>query len=139
MSADPQASAHGRTILGVDDDIDQLIVLQTHLDAAGFVFFGATSGEEALKLARRVAPQLVILDLSMPGMDGFETCRRLRHDQALAGVAILLLTARKTEADVLKAKAVGANDFLVKPFDGAQLAARVRHWLTHAPGAARGS
>ncbi len=130
------AEAQGRTVLGVDDDIDQLIVLQTHLDAAGFVFFGATSGEEALKLARRVAPQLVILDLSMPGMDGFETCRRLRLDRAFAGVPILLLTARKTEADVLKAKAVGANDFVVKPFDAAQLAARVRHWLTHAPRAA---
>lgn len=132
MSTEPQGSAHGRTILGVDDDIDQLIVLQTHLDAAGFVFFGATSGEEALKLARRVAPQLVILDLSMPGMDGFETCLRLRRDKALAAVPILLLTARKTEADVLRAKAVGANDFLVKPFDAAQLAARVRHWLAHA-------
>ncbi|HXY98509.1 MAG TPA: response regulator [Stellaceae bacterium] len=119
----------GAPILGVDDDIDALIVLQTHLDSAGFTFFGATSGEEALKLARRVAPRLIILDVMMRGLDGFEICRRLRLDPAQAGVPILLLTARKTEADVLQAKAAGADDFIVKPFDAAQLAGRVRHWL----------
>ena len=120
----------GTAILGVDDDIDQLIVLQTQLDAAGFTFFGATSGAEALKLAPRAAPQLIVLDVMMRGMDGFETCRKLRADAALADVPILLLTACKTEADVLKAKAAGANDFLVKPFDSAQLVARVRRWLS---------
>ncbi len=122
----------GAPILGIDDDIDQLIVLQTHLEAAGFVFFGATSGEEALKLARKVAPRLIILDVMMPGMDGYETCRRLRLDAAFAKVPILLLTAHHTEAEVLKAKAAGANDFIVKPFDGAQLDARIRHWLSRA-------
>ncbi len=129
------ANAHhpdvnGASILGVDDDIDQLIVLQTHLDAAGFTFFGATSGEEALKLVARVAPRLIILDVTMRGLDGFETCRRLRLDPAAADVPVLLLTARKTEADVLAAKAVGANDFMVKPFDADRLAERVRRWLS---------
>ena len=84
-------------------------MLQTHLDAAGFTFFGATSGEEALKLVA-AAPRLIILDVTMRGLDGFETCRRLRLDPAPAGVPMLLLTACKTEADVLAAKAVGAND-----------------------------
>lgn len=124
----------GAPILGIDDDIDQLIVLQTHLEAAGFVFFGATSGEEALKLARRVAPRLIVLDVTMRGLDGFEICRRLRLDPTQAGVAILLPTARKTEADVLEAKAAGADDFIVKPFDAAQLAGRVRHWLSRSAG-----
>jgi DNA-binding response OmpR family regulator len=124
----------GAPILGIDDDIDQLIVLQTHLDAAGFTFFGATSGEEALKLARRAAPRLIILDVMMRGLDGFEICRRLRRDPTQAGVPILLLTACKTEADVLKARAAGADDFIVKPFDADQLAERVRHWLARAKG-----
>lgn len=121
-------------ILGVDDDIDQLIVLQTHLDAAGFTFFGATSGEEAVKLARTTAPRLIILDVKMRGIDGFETCRRLRRDPTQAGVPILLLTACKTEADLRQAKAAGATDFIVKPFDAERLAARVRHWLARGTG-----
>jgi DNA-binding response OmpR family regulator len=124
----------GAAILGVDDDVDQLIVLQTHLDAAGFTFFGTTSGEEALKLARRSLPRLIILDVKMRGLDGFETCRRLRLDPAHAAIPILLLTACKTEADVLRARAVGADDFIVKPFDAARLAARVRHWLARGTG-----
>lgn len=124
----------GAPILGIDDDVDQLIVLQTHLDAAGFTFFGATSGEEALKLVRRVSPRLIILDVMLRGLDGFEVCRRLRRDPAQAHVPILLLTGRKTEADVLEAKAAGASDFVVKPFDADQLAKRVRHWLDHGTG-----
>lgn len=123
------AAGNPQSILGVDDDIDQLIVLQTHLDAVGYTFFGATSGEEALKLARKVAPRLIILDVMMPGMDGYETCRRLRLDAAFAKVPILLLTAHHTEADVRKARAVGASDFIAKPFDAPQLDARLRHWL----------
>lgn len=124
-------------ILGVDDDIDQLIVLQTHLDAAGYTFFGATGGEDALKLARRVSPRLVILDLMMRGMDGFEICRRLRLESAFADVPILLLTAQHTKPDVLKARAVGASDFLVKPYDADHLIQRVRHWLSRPPAAGR--
>ena len=120
----------GEAILGVDDDIDQLIVLQAQLDAAGFTFFGATSGEEALKLARSAAPRLIILDVMMRGLDGFETCQRLRQEPAIAGVPILLLTACKTEAAVLKAKALGVSDFVAKPVDGAQLVQRIRRWLT---------
>jgi DNA-binding response OmpR family regulator len=130
VGAAPDPNAKGVAILGVDDDIDQLIVLQSQLDAAGFTFFGATSGEEALKLVPRIMPRLVILDVTMGGgLDGFETCRRLRRDPATAGVPVLLLTARQTEADVLAAKAVGADDFVVKPFDADRLAARVRRWL----------
>ncbi|HWI29323.1 MAG TPA: response regulator [Stellaceae bacterium] len=124
-------------ILGVDDDIDQLIVLQTHLDAAGYTFFGATGGEDALKLARRVSPRLIVLDLMMRGMDGFETCRRLRLEKAFAEVPILLLTSQHTKPDVLKARAVGASDFLVKPYDADQLLQRVRHWLSRPPAAGR--
>ncbi len=70
----------------------------------------------------------------MRGLDGFEICRRLRLDPTQAGVPILLLTARKTEADVLEAKAAGVDDFIVKPFDAAQLAGRVRHWLSRSAG-----
>ncbi|MGO8915620.1 MAG: response regulator [Stellaceae bacterium] len=124
----------GAAILGVDDDIDQLIVLQTLLDEAGYTFFGATSGEEALKLAQRAEPRLIILDMMMRGLDGFETCRRLRLDPAQAGVPILLLTGRTTEADVLKAKAAGASDFVLKPYDADRLTARVRHWLVRGAG-----
>lgn len=133
MSAAHDPGLKGAAILGVDDDIDQLIVLQTHLDAAGFTFFGATSGEEALKLVPRVAPRLIILDVMMRGLDGFETCRRLRQDPAAAEVPVLLLTACKTEADVRAAKSVGANDFVVKPFDADRLAERVRRWLSRPP------
>ena len=118
-------------IVGIEDDIDQLVLLQTHVTTAGHIFFGATNGGEGLTLVRQVRPELVILDVTMPGIDGFETCRRLRADPELPRMPILLLTGRKSEADVLKAKEVGANDFVIKPFAAAQLAARLKRWTNH--------
>jgi DNA-binding response OmpR family regulator len=130
MTLAPEAGPRRhKLVVGVDDDIDQLIVLQGYIDGAGYTFMGTTSGEECLKLVDRVPVRLIILDVMMPGMDGFETCRRLRQKAALAALPILLLTARQTEADVRKATAVGADDFLIKPIDPAVVIARVDYWL----------
>lgn len=126
------ADSVGAVILGVDDDLDQLILLQQQIEGAGYTFFGATGGEEALKLARRIAPKLIILDVLMRGMDGYETCMRFRLDNGFAKVPILLLTADHTRAAVLRGRSVGASDFLVKPLGATQLDARIRHWLARA-------
>ena len=82
-------------------------------------------------------PRLVLLDVRMPGMDGYETCRRLRAMPALARVAVVFLTARKSSADVRARLEAGGDDFIVKPFDPAKLIARVVHWTSRrAPAAA---
>jgi DNA-binding response OmpR family regulator len=128
VNQDKLANKH-KIIIGIDDDIDQLILLQRHLDAEGYTFFGAMSGVQGMLLLDRAVPRLIILDVAMPEMDGFETCRRMRANRALAQVPIVLLTARRTEADVRTATAVGANDFIVKPFDAEQLANRVHYWV----------
>lgn len=135
VNPDKLANRH-KIVVGIDDDIDQLILLQTHLDAEGYTFFGANSGAQGLLLLERAEPRLIILDVAMPGMDGFETCRRIRAGHGLARVPILLLTARRTEADLRQAKEVGANDFIIKPFDAVKLAKRVHYWVNRRVGVA---
>jgi DNA-binding response OmpR family regulator len=135
VNQDKPANKH-KIIIGIDDDIDQLMLLQTQLNAEGYTFFGATSGAQGLLLLERAVPRLIILDVAMPDMDGFETCRRMRANRVLAQVPIVLLTARRTEADVRTATSVGANDFIVKPFDAERLANRVHYWVNRRVGTA---
>jgi CheY-like chemotaxis protein len=127
----------GGTVLAADDQPENIMLLESLIESQGFTFFGARSGAECLSLAERVKPRLVLLDVQMPGMDGFETCRRLRAIPALAGAPVAFLTARKSSADVRAGMLAGGNDFIVKPFDPEKLIARVIHWTgRRAPAAA---
>jgi CheY-like chemotaxis protein len=122
------AARRAMTVLAADDQAENILLLESLIESQGFTFFGAAGGAECLSLAQRFAPKLILLDVQMPGVDGFETCRRLRAVPSLRAVPVAFLTARKSSADVQAGIAAGGNDFIVKPFDPARLLGRVMHW-----------
>ena len=113
-------------ILVVEDerDIRNLVVL--HLTRDGFRCRTASNGVEALREVKRACPDLVVLDLMLPEMDGLEVCRRLRQDSATAAMPIIILTAKADEVDRIVGLEMGADDYVVKPFSPKELVARVR-------------
>jgi two-component system, OmpR family, alkaline phosphatase synthesis response regulator PhoP len=110
-------------LLVVDDDPDLVDIIAYTLRKDGHQVGVATSGEEALDLATKDPPEMVILDVMLPGLDGFEVCRRLRQRAALP---VILLTARGEEADRVWGLDLGADDYITKPFSHKELLARVR-------------
>jgi phosphate regulon transcriptional regulator PhoB len=115
-----------REVLVVEDepDIRRLVVL--HLERDGFRCRTAANGLDALREAKANVPDLVVLDLMLPGIDGLEVCRRLRSDASTAGVPIIMLTAKSDEVDRVVGLEVGADDYVAKPFSPKELVARVR-------------
>src|ERR1700674_5370224 len=111
------------TILIVDDEPQIRRVMRTTLSSNGYTVIEARSGEEALEIMRTERPELVLLDVNMPGMGGLEICREIR-DQS--DVAIIMLTVRNTEHDKVLALDAGADDYVVKPFSMEELLARIR-------------
>ena len=119
------------TILIVDDDTTLLDLLGEHLAAAGYQASRAESGEQGLALAETDEPHLVVLDVMMPGMDGWEVCRQLRR---LSDVPIIFLTAKDEELDKLRGFRLGVDDYVTKPFSFAELTARIGAVLARAQG-----
>lgn len=117
-------------ILIVDDDVSVLRLLELLLNQAGYQVISAGTGEEALRLAQREPPDLAILDVMLPGMDGYAVCRRLRQTSATALMPILMLTAQAETRDKLAGFDAGADDYLTKPFAPPELVLRVRSLLT---------
>ncbi len=120
-----------QTILVVDDEARIAKLVRDYLERAGFGVLTARDGETALMLARREHPDLIILDLMLPGVDGLDVCRRLRQE---SGVPIIMLTARVEEADRVVGLELGADDYVTKPFSPRELVARVRATLRRAQG-----
>jgi DNA-binding response OmpR family regulator len=112
-----------KTILVVDDEPKIVQLVQDYLERAGFGVLIASEGKTALSLARTEKPDMVILDLGLPGMDGLDVTRTLRRD---SNVPILMLTARSEETDKLVGLELGADDYITKPFSPKELVARVR-------------
>ena len=135
MIATQTTAGRGKVVLGVDDQPENIMMLEAILESQGFTFFGATSGLECISLVPRVNPRLILLDVQMPEMDGYETCRRLRRAPEYRSIPVAFLTARKEVEDVKTGIAVGGNDFIVKPFDPARLVNRVVHWTNRRVGA----
>jgi len=126
-------------VLIVEDEPDIRELVVHHLKREGYQVSAAASGEEALRQVQAVPPDLVLLDLMMPAMDGLEVCRRLRQDPATAMLPIVMLTAKGDEVDRVLGLEIGADDYIVKPFSPKELLARVRAVLRRsrpAPGAA---
>jgi len=119
----PNAFAQGN-ILVVDDDASVRRALHTTLRTLGFSISEASSGEEAIQLARATRHDVILLDINMPGMDGLETCRQLRR--VLPRSSICMLTVRETEEDKVNALDAGADDYVTKPFHIRELTARIR-------------
>src|SRR2546423_14353160 len=112
-----------QTILVVDDEPKITQLVRDYLERAGFAVRSARDGPEALMRARTDPPDLVVLDLGLPGLDGFEVTNRLRRDST---VPIIMLTARNDESDTLVGLELGADDYVTKPFSPRELVARVR-------------
>jgi DNA-binding response OmpR family regulator len=116
-------------ILVVEDDGDIAALIAHYLERAGHAATLVPSGTEALAIARARVPDLMVLDLMLPGLDGIEVCRAARADRALADVPIIMLTARADEADRVAGLEIGADDYVTKPFSPKELVARVNAQL----------
>ncbi len=124
-------------VLVVDDDKQIVRLLQSYLEKAGFSVLTAHDGESALHVIRRERPDLILLDLMLPGRDGWEITRRLRADEHLAATPIVMLTARVEDTDKILGLELGADDYVTKPFNPAEVVARARAVLRRASGPPR--
>jgi len=121
----------GKRVLVVDDDVKTVELVKLYLNRDGYRVLTAYDGVEALHLAREGHPDLIVLDLMLPGIDGLEVCRTLRDE---SDVPIIMLTAKTTDQDKLTGLDLGADDYVTKPFSPRELAARVRTVLRRLPG-----
>ncbi|HLU37917.1 MAG TPA: response regulator transcription factor [Planctomycetota bacterium] len=120
-------------ILVIEDEADILELIDYNLRREGYRVVGSLDGEQGLHLARKEDPDLVILDLMLPGMDGIEVCRELKRDPLTRAIPILMLTAKAEETDVVLGLGVGADDYVTKPFRPRELVARVQAVLRRGP------
>jgi len=112
--------------LAVDDEEDILELMRYNLTREGFLVSTAANGEDALKAVSQKNPDLILLDLMLPGMDGLEICRLLKKDRKTAEIPIVMLTAKGEESDIIAGLELGADDYVTKPFSMKVLIARVR-------------
>jgi two-component system, OmpR family, alkaline phosphatase synthesis response regulator PhoP len=121
----------GKRVLVVDDDANTVELVKLYLKRDGYRVLTADSGPEALRLAREGRPDLIVLDLMLPGLSGLEVCRQIREE---SDVPIIMLTAKTTDDDKIAGLGLGADDYVTKPFSPRELAARVRAVLRRIPG-----
>ena len=123
MSANESETAR---VLVADDDENLLAIVSYRLERSGYEVIAANDGEEAVRLALAERPDLAVLDVMMPKLDGYEVTRRLRQHETTRGMPVILLTARAQEADVARGFEAGADDYVRKPFSPQELRARVQ-------------
>lgn len=121
-------AANGKVLIADDDELVAELA-RTHLSGKGYEVLHAADGEATLKMAAADRPALIVLDVSMPGMDGMEVLRRMSADESLRGIPVIMLTARRYQEDVMVAIKLGARDYLAKPFTPEELLARVERVL----------
>ncbi len=115
-----------KKILVVDDEPDILKTVSFRLEKASYEILTATNGQEALNLVWEKRPDLILLDLALPGIDGYEVCKRLRADETLKNIPIIFLTASQPYRIKEKVKGFDADDYLIKPFEAEELLAKVK-------------
>lgn len=123
-------SLKDKNILIVDDQPNNLRVLFTFLQAKGMKVFIADSGKRAIEQIKRQPPDLILMDVMMPGMDGFETCKKIKEDTSLADIPVIFMTALNEMKDMLTAFAAGGVDYVTKPFQQEEVLARISTHLT---------
>jgi DNA-binding response OmpR family regulator len=126
-----EAAMSGKKVLVVDDDVKTVELVKLYLNRDGYRVLTAYNGNDALQMAREHHPDLIVLDLMLPGMNGLDVCRTLRTESE---VPIIMLTALTTDEDRLAGLNLGADDYVTKPFSPRELAARVRAVLRRLPG-----
>jgi len=132
MSADPKKT----TILVADDDLEILALVARHVKTLASEVYEASDGEEALRVARKQKPDLIILDVMMPGMSGWEVCRAVREDESLSGTGVIMLTGIGERLNEMTSPLYGADDYLDKPFDLTELDEKIHEALQKRRGAA---
>ncbi|MBF8982228.1 response regulator transcription factor [Lutibacter sp. B2] len=115
-----------KKIIVVDDEQHIIELIKFNLEKNGFEVLTSENGEEAIKLVHLEMPDLIILDLMLPGIDGFEVCKRIRNAEKLSKIPIIMLTAKGEEIDKIVGLELGADDYLTKPFSIRELIARIR-------------
>ena len=110
-------------VLVVDDEADLVRILQFGLEAIGYQVETASDGQEALKKARETKPDIILLDLMLPKLDGYKVCRLLKFDERYKNIPVIILSARTQEGDQLLAMEMGANRFITKPYDFSEVLA----------------
>jgi len=123
-----------KTILAIDDEKDLIDLVRYNLEKEGYQVRGALDGETGLAMALRDRPDVVLVDLMLPGLDGLEVCRRLRADSRTASIPLIILTAKSGESDRVVGLELGADDYVTKPFSIRELTARVRALLRRTAG-----
>ena len=121
-----------KKILVVDDEKELTALVSLHMKMAGYEVLTASNGEKALDISREENPDLIILDLMLPKIDGLQVCEQLRHDAATQDIPVIMLTARTQTEDKLKGFEAGADDYVTKPFSPRELIARVKAVLRRA-------
>ena len=116
-------------IVVIEDEVDILEVINYNLSKEGFDVCSALDGEEGLALIKKEVPDLVLLDLMLPGLDGIEICRKLKTDYSTRSIPIIMVTAKGEESDIVLGLGMGADDYMVKPFRPGELMARIRSVL----------
>ena len=120
------------TLLLAEDEPDVQLIARLALQRAGFTVATAGGGLEAIRRVAETRPDVILLDWMMPGLDGFETCRRLKADPVTSAIPVIFLTARVQEGELARAMAIGAAGCIGKPFDALALGSQVRHILARA-------
>lgn len=115
-----------KTILIIDDERDLVEALRTHLESAGWKVLTACDGFEGIEKAKRHRPDLILLDLIMPNVNGYQVCHTIKHDATIGKIPVIMLTARTQPADCIWGKEVGASDYITKPFIVQDLLHRIR-------------
>ncbi|MFH1414377.1 MAG: response regulator [Candidatus Omnitrophota bacterium] len=118
-----------KKILVVDDEVDLVDTLTIRLEASNYEVIKSYDGVDALERARKENPDLIILDIMLPKLDGFKVCRMLKFSEKYRGIPILMLTARSQEEDKIIGKEVGANTYITKPFDTEALLSNIKALL----------
>jgi len=121
-------------IVVIDDEPDIVELIQQVLESDGFTVLSASAGRAGLDLVSREVPDLILLDVGLPDLSGFDICRELRRDPRLSGIPIIIISGRRGESNVVLGLGLGADDYVVKPFNAAELLARVKAVIRRAHG-----
>lgn len=118
-----------KKILVVDDEKDLVVILEARLEAAGYEVIAAFDGAQALEKVKEKKPDLILLDVMMPKMDGYQVCRLLKFDEKSKEIPVIMLTARGQPGDKKLGQQVGVDDYMVKPFENEELLRKIETWL----------
>ncbi len=118
-----------KKILVVDDEVDLVKTIQFSLELEGYKVLVSYNGEDALNQARKENPDLILLDIMLPKLDGYKVCRLLKFDEQYKHIPILMMTAKTQEKDKLMGKETGANEYITKPFDMEELMEKIKAYL----------